>query len=56
MSLNECTVDVGAFEWFEALGYAVAYGPRHTLLPKLLSGELKVSGLNPDASADRMLV
>ena len=27
MTLNESTVEAAALEWFEALGYAVAFGP-----------------------------
>ena len=52
MSLNESIVEDAALEWFGAMGYAIGHGPhqprtlatlRDTLLPKLLSGELRVA-------------
>ncbi len=53
MNLKESIVEDAALEWFGELGYAIGHGPpqsrtlatlRDTLLPKLLSGELRVEG------------
>ena len=59
MNFNESTVDDASLDRFEVLGYPVAHGPhlatlRETLLPKLLSGELKVNGVRAEGVADRM--
>lgn len=53
--LNESIVEDAALAWLGALGYAIVHAPqivtlRDTLLPKLLSGELRVEG------AERLIV
>jgi hypothetical protein len=42
-NFTESIVEDAALSWFAELQYSVLHGPEITLLPKLLSGELRVN-------------
>jgi hypothetical protein len=40
--ISESVLEEAALAWFEGLGYEVAFGTGEALLPKLLSGEIRI--------------